>query len=134
MSLSPNDSYLYEKIIHQVGGTIGSSLPPPLIDLKRERVGENRTVLYEEEQPSVSLKVLPVLVQAGVGVAAGTAIGFFFIPTMSLVACGIVGGLGLYTATNTIQSIRSAWSSPEPLTVSTPITPKSPVISSREKD
>ena len=106
MILSPNDSYLYEKIIHQV----------------------------EEEQTSGVRKVLPVLVQAGVGAAAGTAIGFFFLPTISLVACGVVGGLGFYTATNTIQSIRNAWSSTDPLTVATPITSKSPIISSKQKD
>ena len=101
MSLSPSDSYLYEKIIHQV----------------------------QEEQPSSIRKILPVLVKTTVGVAAGTAVGFFFLPSISLVACGVVGGLGLYTATNTIQSFRNAWSEQ-----SKTLTIESPVISSKEKD
>ena len=93
MSLSPSDSYLYEKIIHQV----------------------------QEEQdqpPSIVRKVLPILVKTTVGVAAGTAVGFFFLPSISLVACGVVGGLGLYTASNAVQSIRTAWSEqPKTLTI-----------------
>ena len=105
MSLSPSDSYLYEKIIHQV----------------------------EEEQPlfktSSLQKVLPVLVKTTIGVAAGTVVGFFFLPSISLVACGVIGGLGLYTATNTIQSVRTAWSEQ-----SKTLTIESPVISSKEKD
>ncbi len=102
MSLSPRDSYLYEKIIHQV---------------------------EKEQQPSSLQKVLPVLVKTTIGAAAGTAVGFFFLPSISLVACGVVGGLGLYTATNTIQSFRNAWSEQ-----SKTLTIESPVISSKQKD
>ena len=93
MSLSPNDSYLYEKIIHQVQED-------------------------QEQQPSIVQKALPILMKTTVGVAAGTAVGFFFLPSISLVACGVVGGLGLYTASNAVQSFRSAWSEQsKPLTI-----------------
>ena len=108
MSLSPNDSYLYEKIIRQVNED-------------------------QEQQPSIAQKVLPILVKTSLGVAAGTAVGFFFLPSISLVACGVVGGLGLYTATNTIQSIRSAWSE-QPKTLTIESHSGSPVISSKQKD
>ena len=108
MSLSPNDSYLYEKIIHQVNED-------------------------QEQQPSIVRNVLPILVKTTVGVAAGTAVGFFFLPSISLVACGVIGGLGLYTASNTIQSIRTAWSE-QPKTLIIESHSGSPVISSKQKD
>ena len=108
MSLSPSDSYLYEKIIHQVQED-------------------------QEQQPSIVQKALPILVKTSVGVAAGTVVGFFFLPSISLVACGLVGGLGLYSATNTIQSIRSAWSE-QPKTLTIESHSGSPLISSKQKD
>ena len=96
--MDPNDSRLYEQIMTQVQET--------------SEENQHRTI-----QP---------LLQTGIGATAGLAVGFFLLPTTSLLACGIIGGLGLYSLSNLIQSIRIKFSQDEPLTI--------PVLLSKQKD
>ena len=79
MKLNPNDSTLYEQIILQV--------------------------TQEDKQPTKSF-ITPLL-QTSIGATAGVAVGFFLLPTTSLITCGIIGGLGVYSLANAIQSYRT---------------------------
>jgi hypothetical protein len=63
----------------------------------------------KDDQMTAFERAFPILVQTSVGAIAGTTIGFFFLPGIGLTACGLVGGLGIYTASNAIKSIRNAW-------------------------
>jgi hypothetical protein len=83
----------------------------------------NDPYLYEKliassDDQTVFSSFRPVI-QTGAGIAAGVAIGIFFLPTTSLIACGLVGGLGLYSASNMIQSFWSKHNLTPTLTIPT---------------